>query len=29
MARTVAPKTGAADGVVGLKVTLGGTKPPI
>ncbi len=29
MARTVAPKTGAADGVASLKVTLSGTKPPI
>ncbi len=29
MARTVAPKTGAADCVVSLKVTLKATKPPV
>ncbi len=29
MPRTVAPKIGAADGVVSLKVTLKGTKPPV
>ena len=29
MARTVAPKTAVADGVVSLKVTLKGTKPPV
>jgi hypothetical protein len=29
MGRAVAPKTGAADSVVSLKVTLKGTKPPV
>jgi Plasmid pRiA4b ORF-3-like protein len=29
MARAVAPKTGAADSIVSLKVTLEGTKPPV
>ena len=29
MARTAAPKTGAVDSVVSLKVTLKGTKPPV
>ena len=29
MARTVASKTGAADSIVSLKVTLKGTKPPV
>jgi Plasmid pRiA4b ORF-3-like protein len=29
MARAAAPKTGAADSVVSLKVTLKGTKPPV
>ncbi len=29
MARAAAPKTGAADSIVSLKVTLKGTKPPV
>ena len=29
MARTVAPKTGAADSIVSLKITLKGTNPPV
>lgn len=29
MARAVAPKTGAADSIVSLKITLKGAKPPI
>jgi hypothetical protein len=29
MARTVAPKTGAAESIVSLKITLKGTNPPV